>query len=123
MAAYSKARLLAQRLIQKKGRLVRVNFPPCEVAADPDRPWEKTKGAPDFIDAKAVFVMSTRKPLAGTTFEVGEEEILISALDINDREITKKCTITDGTRKLNIHDTVPLKPGEELVMFTLYAKG
>ena len=119
---YSSARLLAQRLINKKGRLVRINFPPPETIADPERPWDKTKGAADFIDAKAVFSSSKRKPIEGTAFEVGEEEVLIAAIDVNDREITNKCTITDGTRVLNIHDNDALKPGEELVMFTLYAR-
>lgn len=120
---YSSARLLAQKLINKKGRFIEVSYP-AETVPNPDKPWEKTKGKPRLVRLKAVFEKSDRKALDGTTLEQTEQKVMIAALDLEPDVITKnKNTIIDGGKTSVIADMEELKPGEEHVMFTLYIRG
>lgn len=120
---YSSARLLAQKLINKKGRFIDVVYP-AESIPNPDKPWEKIKGSPRLVRLKAVFEKSDRKGIEGTTLEQTEQKVMIAALDLEPDVITKnKNSIIDGGKTSVVVDVEELKPGEEHVMFTLFIRG
>lgn len=122
MTEYTRARALAKRLIQKKGRAVKIRVITNDAPADANKPWERGRTPADF-PVHAVFVKFETKPIQGTPVRAGDQEVLIYAEDGIDFIITVKDKLIDSDLSVwNIVHTEPLQPGGELVMQTIWVR-
>jgi len=120
MSEYASSIALAQRLINKKGRVVTVSK--ATVApADPAKPWDADQTAEETVDLRAVAFPVESKYVDGTTVVVTDKQMYVAAADTT-FPITTQCKVTDKGYQRQVIMVDELEPGEDRVMYTLVVR-
>lgn len=128
MSEYQSAIDLAARLIIKKGREAIFRVPRAPVAVDPDRPWDKTTpsgSTPDDQTLKMVFLDYEQKEIDGTDIKSGDKQVLMFAKGVRNTPKSGNKIVElpkHGGATWNIVSVEALKPGEDVVMYTLQVR-
>jgi hypothetical protein len=128
-SAYDSAIALAKRLIDKKGRAVKIRRPTGTALVDPAKPWLGPVDIASETSTKAVFtsmrdlepfvrLASGRETPTRTPTEAGASVALVPASGLS-FEIEIDMLLVDGVTTHNITGIEKLQPGDAPVLYIL----
>ena len=124
MGEYDKSIATANRLIQLKGRTVSLIDYKSDVD-DSEKPWRGPASTPvvnDTINGKVVFLDFERKEIDGKNILATDQKVLVPVIIIGSKDITQYKVLIDGSKRYNISLFNELKPGDDVVFYTLRAR-
>jgi len=117
MAEYDSSVVLAQRLINKKGREVKVIFNESS-ALDSSKPWEVAETQRQEFSVRAVVFPVESRYVDGSTVFMTDKQMLIAAADAA-FPITPSAKVRDKGYDYQVIKVDTLEPGEQTILYTV----
>jgi hypothetical protein len=119
MTFYTESIADAKELIEEAGRSTILRQNTNVTAEDALQPWDGVGTTNLDTTVIGVFLNYHQKYFNQTLVRMGDQQLLLAASSLDTIVPNLRDTIVDGTDIWKVVDIMPLKPGAEVIMYTL----